>query len=203
MKKYHILLGLLLSFKSFAQNDSKTAFQKSRYELAVSYYKKADFRKALDLFSIASKLKPENELGKESTKQVDALKTILRNDVLSRVVGKWKLTGDKPTWAQTTITSQNDIEEIIEINQDKILFFETDKKTLIKKMVKSEDLKYYNKDVTDGVFSDIILSDGTIWSCLLDEEANVLHVINIAKQTEKGIENITSNNEEAYFVRIK
>ncbi|WP_431242576.1 hypothetical protein ACQ9BO_22570 [Flavobacterium sp. P21] len=203
MKKYPILLAFLLSLKCFAQNDSKTAFQKSRYELAVSYYQKADFRKALDLFSIASRLKPENELGKESAKKVDALKTILRNDALSRIVGTWKMTGDKPVWAQAKGISQNETEEIIEINQDKILFYETNQKTQIKKLIKTEDLKYYNKDACDGVFSDIILSDGTIWTCLLNEETNVLHVINVARKKETGVEKITENNEEAYFVKVK
>lgn len=203
MKKYPILLVFLLSLKCFAQNDSKTAFQKSRYELAVSYYQKADFRKALDLFSIASRLKPENELGKESARKVDALKTILRNDVLSRIVGTWKMTGDKPIWAQAKNISRNETEEIIEINQEKILFYEIDQKTQIKKLIKTEDLKYYNKDASDGVFSDIILSDGTIWSCLLNEETNVLHVINVARKNETGVEKITIDNEEAYFVKVK
>jgi len=203
MKKYPVLLVLLLSFKCFAQNDPKIAFQKSRYELAVSYYQKADFRKALDLFSIASRLKPENELGKESAKKVDALKTILRNDVLGHLVGTWKMTGDKPVWAQTNDVNQNEIEETIEISQDKILFYETDKKTQTKKLIKTEDLKYYNKDASDGIFSDIILSDGTIWSCLLNEETNVLHVINVARKNETGIEKITENNEEAYFIKVK
>ncbi|WPO78947.1 hypothetical protein [Flavobacterium sp. KACC 22761] len=203
MKKYPVLLVFLLSFKSFSQNDPKTAFQKSRYELAVSYYQKADFRKALDLFSIASRLKPENELGKESAKKVDALKTILRNDALSRIVGTWKMTGDKPVWAQTNGINQNETEEIVEIKEDKILFYETDQKTQIKKLIKTEDLKYYNKDASDDIFSDIILSDGTIWSCLLNEETNVLHVINVARKNETGIEKITENNEEAYFVKVK
>ncbi|MHC0441313.1 tetratricopeptide repeat protein [Flavobacterium sp. 3-210] len=203
MKKHHILFVLLLSFKCFAQNDSKSVFQKSRYELAVSYYKKADFKKALDLFSIASKLKPENDLGKESIKKVDTLKTMLRNEVLNRVIGTWKMIGDRPTWAQTVVGTQKETEEIIEITQDKILFFELDKKTQTKRLIKSEELKYYNKDASDGAFSDIILSDGTIWSCLLNEETNVLHVINIAKKNETGIEKITSDNEEAFFVKIK
>lgn len=203
MKKHLVLLVLLFSVGLFAQNDSKTAFQKSRYELAVSYYKKADFKKALDFYSIASRLKPENELGKEAAKKVDALKTILRNDILSQIVGTWKMIGDKPVWAQNSGVGQQNIEEVIEISQDKILFFETDKITQTKKLVKSEDLKYYNKEASDGIYSDIILSDGTIWSCILDEETNTLHVINVARKKENGIENITTDNEEAYYVKIK
>ncbi|MDQ6470892.1 hypothetical protein RB619_09585 [Flavobacterium sp. LHD-80] len=203
MKNYFILVFMLVSIKNIAQTDIKIKFQKNKYDLAVSYYNKADFKNALDLFSIASKLKPENELGKESIKKVDALKNILRDDALSYIVGTWKMTGDKPTWAQTSGTGQNQIEEIVEISEEKILFYETDTKTQIKKLIKTEDLKYYNKDASDAAFSDIILSDGTIWSCLLNKETNVLHVINIGKKTETGFEKITSDNKEAYFVKMK
>jgi hypothetical protein len=68
----------LISFKNFAQNDSKIAFQKSRYELALAYYKKADFKNPIDLFYVASKIKPENEIGQESLKKVYTLKDIFK-----------------------------------------------------------------------------------------------------------------------------
>ncbi|MBS7254528.1 tetratricopeptide repeat protein [Flavobacterium branchiicola] len=205
MKNYFIVLIILLSFKTFAQKDPKTAFQQSRYELAVSCYKKDDLKKALDLFSVASRIKPENDLGKESTKQVDAIKTILRKNMMDQVLGTWRMTGDNPVWSQaaTTAVSQSETEEIVEITAYKILFYEVNKKTKAKKMTSSEDLKYYNKDASDALFSDIILSDGTIWNCLLGENGDVLRVINIAKKTETGVEIIKSDNIERYFVKVK
>ncbi|KAF2333673.1 hypothetical protein [Flavobacterium daemonense] len=203
MKNFPILIVLLLCFKGFAQTTPNIAFQKSRYELAVSYYQKADFKKALDLFSIASKLKPENELGKESAKKIDTLKTILRDDALNYIIGTWKLAGDRPTWAQTDETEKNQTEEVVEISKDKIVFYETDLKTHARKLIKTEDLKYYNKDASDASFSDIILSDGTIWSCLLNKESNILRVINIGKKNDSGVEKITTDNDEAYFVKVK
>jgi hypothetical protein len=203
MKKPLIFLVLLFSFKMVAQSDPKTAFQKSRYDLALSCYKKADFVKALDLFSIASKIKPENELGKDAVKKVDTLKTMLRKDILSKVVGTWKMKGDKPLWSVNAAnTSTNAVEEFVEINENQILFYEIDIKTKAKKQIKSEDLKYYNKDEADSLFSAIILSDGTIWSCSLNEKADVLHVINIAKQTENGIEKINSDNQERFYGKV-
>lgn len=205
MKKYFTVLVILLSIKTFAQKDPKTAFQQSRYDLAVSCYKKDDLKKALDLFSVASRIKPENDLGKESVKQVDAIKTILRKNMMEQVLGTWRMTGDSPVWSQaaTTSVNQSEEEEIVEITSDKILFYEVNKKTKAKKMTSSEDLKYYNKEASDALFSDIILSDGTIWNCTLDENGNVLRVVNIAKKTETGIETIASNNTERYYVKVK
>lgn len=188
-----------------AQSDPKTAFQKTRYDLAVSYYKKADFIKALDLFSIASKIKPENELGKESVKKVDTLKTILRKNIMGKVIGTWKMNGDKPLWSVNAASNTNvtNVEELIEINQKQILFYESDTKTKTKKLIKSEDLVYYNREESDALFSAIILADGTIWNCSLNENADILHVINIANKTENGVEKIKADNLERFYSKVK
>jgi hypothetical protein len=200
-----LVLLLLLSCKIIAQSDPKIAFQKTRYELAVSCYKKADFVKALDLFSIASKIKPENELGKESIKKVDTLKTILRKSIMDKVIGSWKMNGDKPLWSVNAANTASiaSVEESVEISQNQILFYETDPKTKVKKLIKSEDLKYYNKEESDALFSAIILSDGTIWNCSLNEKSDILHVINIAKQTENGVEKIKVDNLERFYSKVK
>jgi len=203
-KNYFVIVILLLTISSFAQNDAKAKFQKNKYELAVSYYKKADFKNALDLFSVASKIRPENELGQESIKKVDTLKALLRKDIIDKALGIWKMTGDKPVWAvKTADESQNKpVEEFIEITKTQIVFYEQDKKTLVKKILKTEELVYYNKDKSDSLFSAVILSDGTIWNCLIDENSSVLHVINIAKKTEKGIEKIENENPEHFYMKV-
>jgi len=203
MKNYLNIVFLLLAISTFAQNDAKAKFQKNKYELAISYYKKSDFKNALDLFSVASKIRPENELGQESIKKVDTLKSILRKDIMEKAVGIWKMTGDKPVWAvKTANDSQKQVDEFVEITQNKIVFYEQDKKTLTKKIVKTEDLIYYNRDKSDSLFSAIILSDGTIWNCTISENATTLHVINIAKQTEKGVEKIENENPEYFYMKI-
>lgn len=205
MKKKLFFIVLLVSFKNFAQDNSKIAFQKSRYELAVSYYKKADFKKAIDLFYVASKIKPENEIGQESLKKVDTLKDILRENIMNQALGTWKMIGDKPIWAvsQTNSDAEKDFEELVEINQNEILFFEKNKKTQEKKLTKTEKLVYYNKEKSDAGFSDIILSDGTIWHCIINESSDELRVINIATQGENGVEKIESNNIERFYSKVK
>ena len=203
-KNYFVLVILFLTISCFAQNDAKAKFQKNKYELAISYYKKADFKNALDLFSVASKIRPENELGQESIKKVDTLKALLRKDIIDKALGIWKMTGDKPVWAvKTEDESLNKpVEEFIEITKTQIVFYEQDKKTLVKKILKTEELVYYNKDKSDSLFSAVILSDGTIWNCLIDENSSVLHVINIAKKTEKGIEKIENENPEHFYMTV-
>jgi len=121
-KKYFTVIILLFAIKSFAQIDAKAKFQKNKYELAVACYKKSDFVNALDLFSVASKIKPENELGQESIKKVDTLKCLLRKDMMQKALGTWKLIGDKPLWAvKTTKDSQNKlVDEFVEISENKI-----------------------------------------------------------------------------------
>ncbi|UTN04099.1 hypothetical protein L0669_22575 [Flavobacterium bizetiae] len=205
MKKKLFFIVLLISFKNFAQNDSKIAFQKSRYELALAYYKNADFKNAIDLFYVASKIKPENEIGQESLKKVDTLKDILRESIMNQALGTWKMIGDKPIWAanQTSSYAEKEFDELVEISQNEILFFEKNKKTQEKKQIKSEKLVYYNKEKSDAGFSDIILSDGTIWHCIVNESGDELRVINIAKKDENGVEKIETNNIELFYVKVK
>lgn len=203
-KNYFTLIILLFAITTFGQNDAKAKFQKNKYELAVSYYKKLDFINALDLFSVASKIKPDNELGQVSIKKVDTLKSLLRRNMMEKALGIWKMTGDKPVWAvKTSSDSKNQlVDEFVEISENKILFYEQDKKTLAKKIIKTEELVYYNKDKSDSLFSAIILSDGTIWNCTVDDKSHVLHVINIAKQTENGVEKIENENLERYYLKM-
>lgn len=203
MKKPLFFIFLLIVSKTIAQNDPKTAFQKSRYELAVSCYKKADFKKALDLFHIASKIKPENEIGQESSKKVDTLREVLRKDILEHVLGTWKKAGNHPVWATTDVSeNKTDFEEFIQINENEILFFEVNKKTKEKKLLKKENLVYNDMKSTASLFSEIILSDGTIWNCTLSEKSDILRVVNVAVKTEESIEKINTGNLEMYYVKI-
>jgi len=203
MKNTFVLIVLLNTLQFFGQNDQKAAFQKNKYDLAVSYYKKADFVKAIDLFSLAAKIKPENEIGKEAVKKVDTLKGLLRKEILSHVIGTWKKTGNQPTWSTASAsTNQASFDEVVEIKENEILFYEVDKKTKVKKLLKTENLVYNDSNSCVSAFSEIILSDGTIWNCSLNEKSNILHVINVAVKTEEGIQKINSNNEEGYYVKM-
>ncbi|KRB57841.1 hypothetical protein [Flavobacterium sp. Root186] len=203
MKNYLILIILLFSVKSIAQNASKETFQKNKYELAVSYLKKSDYVKALDLFSIASKIKPESQIGQESLREVDTLKEILRKDILEKINGTWLITGNKPIW---TVTAKEDfkkqkVDKLVEVAQDKILFYERDRKSKVKTLIKTEDILYFNDDRSDSLYLAIILSDGRIWDCLLNEDSKVMRAINIAKYEKKGVQKITESNSEVYFIR--
>ncbi len=203
MRKILHLLVFLITLQIFGQNDQKTVFQKSKYELAISYYKKADFVKAIDLFSLAAKINPDNEIAQEAQKKVNTLREVLRKEIVDQAVGTWKKSGSQPVWASTASNYENQsaIEEMIEIKEDQILFYEVDKKTKEKKLLKTENLIYNDTDSTTSLFSEIILSDGSIWNCSLNEKGDVLHVINVAVKTEDGIEKIKTGNEESYYIK--
>lgn len=205
MKNYFVLIAFLLALQISAQSDVKKKFQKNRYDLAVSYYKKLDYAKAIDLFALASKIDPENPIGLESHQIVDTLKIILRNELVDELQGTWKKTGNEPSW---TVTQKNKVsasstEEIVVVNAKKMEFYEQDLETNERKLLKSEDLVFYDKEELNGLFSDIILADGTIWSYIVDEAARTLRVVYVGKETEDGIEKVVSDNPEIYYIRPK
>lgn len=203
MKTTLIVVVLLNTFYFFGQNDQKAAFQKNKYDLAISCYKKADFVKAIDLFSLAARIKPDNEIGKDAVSKVDTLRELLRKEILKQAIGTWKRAGNQPVWSTASANNaQSDFDELIEIKEDEILFYEVDKATKEKKLIKTENLIYNDANNTVSVFSEIILSDGTIWNCSIDETAKILHVVNVAVKTEEGLEKVKSNNEENYYIKI-
>ncbi|KRD12765.1 hypothetical protein ASE21_02325 [Flavobacterium sp. Root901] len=204
MKNYLILIILLFSVKSISQNDTKEKFQKNKYDLGISYFKKSDFVKALDQFSIASKIKPDNEIAQQALKKVDTLKEILRKDILAKVNGTWLMTGDKPDW---TLSAKEDfknkkVDKLIEVVQDKLLFYDQDRKSKVKTLTKTENIIYFNNDKSDSLYSAIILSDGKIWDCFLDENSKTIRAVNIAEKGENGIEKITDTNKEVYYIKV-
>lgn len=205
MKKPLLLIVLLIVSRNFAQNNTNIAFQKSRYELAVSYYDKADYKKAIDLFYFASKIKPENALSIEAAKKVDTLQHILREEIMTQALGTWKMIGDKPIWAvnQANDSAGKEVEELVEIKPNEILFYEKNNKTKETKLIKSEKLVYYDGTETNSLYSDIILSDGTVWHCLINDSSNELRVINIGKKDENGFEKITNDNIEHFYSKVK
>lgn len=203
MKKGIVLMLLFVSFNSFAQLDPKAAFQKRKYEMAVSYYKKDDLKNALDLFSVASRLKPDNEIGKESAKFVDTLKIILRKRIMDNAVGTWKILGNKPSWAVSDKNKEENYYDILEISTTKISNFEVNKITKEKKLVKSQDLVFYNEVASDALYSQVILSDGKIWNCIFNENWTEMHTICVGKKENDKVEKITINNDELFFVKVK
>ncbi|WP_337966873.1 hypothetical protein [uncultured Flavobacterium sp.] len=207
MKKlYFLIIILSLTIQTFAQNNSKITFQKNKYELAVSYFKKADFKNAIDLYYTASRIIPENEIGIASLKKVDSLRIILREKLLDQALGTWKTVGNKPGWAtdQTSKNAGKTSDDLVEVNKTKILYFEKNKKTQEKKLIKTEDIVYYNgQDSDDASYSNVILSDGNIWHCSINDSSNEMHVINIAKKDENGTEEIKSDNEERFYIKVE
>jgi hypothetical protein len=148
MKNYAVLIVFLLAMQISAQSDVKKKFQKNRYDLAVAYYKKLDYTKAIDLFFVTYKIDPQSPIGLESNHIVDTLKTILRKELVEKVVGTWKKTGDQPSWATTEKSKVANAkkEELIVVTADKIVFYEYDLKTKARKLIKSEDLVFYDKE---------------------------------------------------------
>lgn len=203
MKKITILIILLVSFKSFSQDDPKAVFQKRKYDLALSYYKKNDLKNALDLFSIASRVKTDNEIGKESAKLVGSIKSVLRKQMMEHAVGTWKILGDKPLWAVSADNKGDNHDELLEISETKISHYEINKSTNEKKLIKTEDLVYYSEVESDGLYSQVILANGAIWNCIFNENWTEMHSICVGKKQNGKVEKITTNNEELFFIKVK
>ncbi|MDX6183434.1 hypothetical protein SGQ44_13195 [Flavobacterium sp. Fl-77] len=204
MKNYLVIITFLFALQNYAQSDVKKKFQKNRYDLAVSHYKKLEYTKAIDLFFVASKIDPESPIGLESRQKVDTLKTILRKELVNHLQGTWRKTGNEPSWTtkEKSKISSTEKDELIVINDKQILFYEQNIKTKERKLVKSENFVFYDKEDLNGVFSGIILSDKTIWTYSVDDTAKTLQMLCVGEETQEGTKKIIVDNPEIYCEKV-
>jgi hypothetical protein len=115
-------------------------------------------------------------------------------------VGTWYFSGDKPTWAVKE-EDNTPFTKLMVISEDKIAFYEQDKKTKEKKLIKSEDLVFYDKNKSDPLFSALKLSNGNIWLCTFSEDSKTLHAVNIAAENENVVKKIDIDNQERFYIK--
>jgi hypothetical protein len=202
MRNIVTIIFLLISFHSWAQNDEIIAYQKDRFELAISFFEKSEFETAADLFSYVHKLNPNNELGQFALKKVDSLKPVIRKNFIESITGKWKLSKIDSNWLLNDI-DKNDVDKFILIDNNQILFYEQNKNSKEMKLIKTENIKFIDQLGMNRSFTEFADSKKQIWSYTLDESSDILRVINNGEETKEGRTESVCGNIKYYYERIK
>ena len=139
MRKIFILITFLISVHSFSQDAKIVAYQKERFEYAISFLEKSEIEKAADLFSYVQHLNPNNDLGKIASRKVDSLKPIIRKRFVEKINGKWKVVKENLN------SSFANIDEYILIENYQISFYEQNKNSEQMILVRKEKMKFIGK----------------------------------------------------------
>ena len=195
MRKFIFLISFFISFSSSAQNEKIIAYQKERFEYAISFFEKSEFEKAADLFSYVHKLNPENELGQFAFKKVDSLKPVIRKRFIDKITGKWKMIENNSNSSQ--------IDKYIIIENYQVSFYEQNKNSKEMNLIRIEKMKFIDQLGMNRSFTEFADSKKQIWSCLLDESTGILRVINTGDETENGRTETVCGNIEYKYEKVQ
>ncbi|MCV9933448.1 hypothetical protein OIU80_14255 [Flavobacterium sp. LS1R47] len=202
MKNFTLFFILSFSIQSWSQSDQKMWLQKNKYDLAISYFDKNEFGAAADLFLFAYKIKPDSELGKISKNKFDSLKPVVRKKLIDKLVGTWKMNGNIPSWSQRNLKSDKAENELMIIDPDKISYYLQNNSTKEMKLIKTEEIIFYDSFEKNNHVKEILTSDMRLWSYYIDEYSKNLRAINTGRVTATGKTKIDLDNEEMYYERI-
>jgi hypothetical protein len=202
MKNFTFLFLFLFSFQSWSQSDQKMWLQKNKYDSAISYFDKNEFAAAADFFLFAYKIKPDSELGKISKNKFDSLKPVIRKKLIDKLVGTWKMNGNIPSWSHKNLKSDKIENELMIIDADKISYYLQNKSTEEMKLIKTEEIIFYDSFEKNNHITEMLTSDKRLWSYYIDEYSKNLRAINTGKITDSGKAKIDLDNEEIYYERI-
>lgn len=192
MRKIFILITFLISLHSFSQDAKIIAYQKERFEYAISFLEKSELENAADLFSYVQHLNPSNDLGKIASRKVDSLKPLIRKRFIEKITGKWKMVKENLN------SSSTDIDKYILIENYQISFYEQNRSSKEMILVRIEKMKFIDQLGMNRSFTEFADSKKQIWSCLLNESNGILRVINTGEETENGRTEGVDNMEYKY-----
>jgi hypothetical protein len=202
MKKYFLILTLLVFCQSWSQEWESPEYQKKMFDEAKEHLKNLEYSSAAGVFQFVNELNPNNDLGKIAKIKSDSLKPIARIKLIESINGKWKLKETGSNWGfEDYKDSLND--RILIINKNKFLFYDQNKLTKELKFIEQEDMKF-SKSIHKSIYSyEFVFSDNQIWWFGTNENNCTLRQVNTGKESEDGRTEIVCGNAELIYIKVE
>ena len=216
MKKILVIIIILNSILNYGQTDKIDSIQRIVFKRANDNLKMSDIdvdypeiersylERAYISYYFCHQKNPENEIGQISLKKSDSLKKIIVTNLLHNIQGiwKWKTTGTNGGINSTNKLSQ--IDKILVISDKTIEFYEKNKESKKRNLIKTENIKLLeNFEYRGPTTSELIYSDNQIWSFAFDKSNN-LYITNTGELLESGeVLEIACGNAQMIYERIK
>lgn len=192
------VIAFLLSMQSFSQiNNDTEDLQTKEFNLANVYLKDSYLETAMNSFYYVNSLNSKTFIGDLSIKKADSLKIILRKNLITELVGNWKMIDDVPSWI---IREDNIVGQMIQINTNEIQFFELIKNAKNWTLIKTEKILYSDSLSGDSSYSELIYPNNQIWEYSIDKNTGYLNLTNTGDKTDTGrTEIICTQLKKSYF----
>lgn len=202
MKNYILIFILGLYSHSWSQETKNENRQKKWYKEAIAEMNDSNRIKIMvRLFNVYNKDR-QSELGKIALKKSDSLKILVRKEILENIQGEWKLKKSGSNWGLVESDDKVSVDKIVVIEENKILFYDEEKGSKKRKLIKTEAIRYYDKEEMFPSFIGFVFSDKLIWS-FQSRDSNLLHTMHIGEETDNGRTSISCGNSELIYERIE
>ncbi|CAL2085851.1 hypothetical protein [Tenacibaculum sp. 190524A05c] len=203
--KILILLSISFCYSQSGDRNEKIKQYQIKWTIkAEQNIHEGQIDKAFIAYSFVKNMDSLSEKGKIAHRIADSLKIIVRNELKSNIIGTWKWKNSGSNWGISETNNDSKKDKILIISQNSLSFYEINKLTNKKKLIKTEKLKFNNIAGMLPCFWELVYSDNQIWSFRLKKDGQILHLTNTGEVTENNSRTeIVCGNFELTYERIK
>jgi hypothetical protein len=199
MKRYLLILLIIFAKKATAQDSDRSDYQRQLFELAISACKSGDYLEAIRTFSISNTINPKATIGEFAVKKADSLKSILRQNKINQLIGKWKWIPTDSNWA---LRDDDLVGKMIHINTKEIHFFELYKNSKEWKLVQTEKKKF-SENLESPSFTELLYSNNEVWDYNVDPKSGQLITYYIGEKIEDNYTELVCGNQKLIYFKLQ
>ncbi len=205
------LLSIILIFvtnfcfaQETAQEKHKADFQNKWMKTAEENLQKNEINKAFVAFGYVSMMDSLTEKGEIARTKADSLKSVLRARLIKNLIGTWKWKNTGSNWGVSATNKESKKDKILVISDKSLSFYEVNKRTKRRLLIKREKINFNNVQGMFPSFSELIYSDDQIWGYSLKDDGRTLHLTNTGELHKNNTRSeIVCGNTDMIYERIK
>jgi len=171
-----VFVLFLISTQLFGQDQKEIELQNHWYAKAQEELINKNISAAFTAYYFAYEMVPNNELGKKTLKLSDSLKTLLRKELISNLVGNWKIKIFGRIKTEDDREHYNRLGKLMKVTYDSIFFFKNKKNLKSNIFLSTQKITFCNLNTMFPIYSDIIHSNKEIWNYHINENKNKLTI---------------------------
>tara|TARA_R110002167_G_scaffold328783_2_gene535314 strand:+ start:1070 stop:1723 length:654 start_codon:yes stop_codon:yes gene_type:complete len=217
MKKILVIIIILNSIPNFGQIDKIDSIQRivfkrandnlkmSKIDVDYPEIERSYLERAYISYYFCHQKNPENEIGQISLKKSDSLKNIIVANLLRNIQGVWKLKSTGTNWGINSNDKTSEIDKILIVSDGKIEFYDENKKSKKRTLIKTENIKFLENIKYRGpTTSELIFSDNQFWSIGFNKSKDIVYFTNTGEFLENGeVSEFVCGNSQMIYERIK
>ena len=199
MKRYLLILLIIFAKKATAQDSDRSDYQRQLFELAISTCKSGDYLEAIRTFSISNTINPKAKIAEFALKKADSLKSILRQNKINKLIGRWKWISKEGNWA---LRDDGLVGKMITIDPENILFFDLYRNSKQWELVQTEKIEF-SENPQSYSFTNILYANNQVWDYNIHNDTVELTAFYIGEKIEDNYTDLVCGNQKLIYFKLQ